>query len=194
MARRRRWPSQGGKTFLLNHTDGIASIDLFLVPTISFRLLYGLLILQRGRRKLLWVVSRRIRPRNGFGERRLHHLLKAYQEFYNEARTHLSLERDAPIPHAVHAIGQTMTVPILGGSTTNMFERRFPTGTGVVCDGILLAGLARCRKNSGITHKGNSYPKEHPAATLAIVRHVSVTSANRRPRRRVSRKVGNMLT
>jgi hypothetical protein len=34
-------PSQGWKTFLLNHADGIASMDLFLVPTVSFRLLYG---------------------------------------------------------------------------------------------------------------------------------------------------------
>src|SRR5260370_3427751 len=30
-------------------------MDLFLVPTISFRLLYGLLILHHGRRKLLWL-------------------------------------------------------------------------------------------------------------------------------------------
>src|SRR3954454_5895342 len=43
MARRRRPPSQGWRTLLLNHADGIASIDLFVVPTISFRLLYGLL-------------------------------------------------------------------------------------------------------------------------------------------------------
>jgi hypothetical protein len=55
MARRRRSPSQGWKTFLRNHADGIASMDLFLVPTISFRLLYGLLILQHGRREFLWV-------------------------------------------------------------------------------------------------------------------------------------------
>ena len=38
---RRRPPSQGWKTFLHNHADGIASMDLFVVPTISFRLLYG---------------------------------------------------------------------------------------------------------------------------------------------------------
>src|SRR6478672_8135302 len=30
-------PSEGWRTFLLNHADGIASIDLFVVPTISFR-------------------------------------------------------------------------------------------------------------------------------------------------------------
>src|SRR5580704_10186093 len=55
MARTRRPPSQGWKTFLRNHADGIASIDLFVVPTISFRLLYGLLILQHGRRQILWL-------------------------------------------------------------------------------------------------------------------------------------------
>ena len=36
MARGRRPPSQGWKTFLRNHADGIASMDLFVVPTISF--------------------------------------------------------------------------------------------------------------------------------------------------------------
>ena len=40
MAKRRGPPSQGWKTFLRNHADGIASMDLFLVPTVSFRLLY----------------------------------------------------------------------------------------------------------------------------------------------------------
>src|SRR6202790_547550 len=51
----RRPPSQGWKTFLRNHADGIVSIDLFVVPTVSFRLLYGLLILQHGRRQILWL-------------------------------------------------------------------------------------------------------------------------------------------
>jgi hypothetical protein len=55
MARHRRPPSQGWRTFLLNHADGIASIDLFVVPTISFRLLYGLLILRPDRRRILWL-------------------------------------------------------------------------------------------------------------------------------------------
>ena len=55
MMRRRQPPSQGWKTFVRNHADGIASMDLFVVPTISFRLLYGFLILQHSRRELLWV-------------------------------------------------------------------------------------------------------------------------------------------
>ena len=58
MARRRGPPAQVWNTFLRNHADGIAAMDLFVVPTISFRLLivdarfYGL-------------ASQRIRPRNG---------------------------------------------------------------------------------------------------------------------------------
>jgi hypothetical protein len=40
MARRRAPPSQRWRTFLRNHADGSAAMDLFVVPTISFRLLY----------------------------------------------------------------------------------------------------------------------------------------------------------
>ncbi len=187
MARRRQPPSQGWKTFLRNHADGIASMDLFVVPTISFRLLYGFLILQHSRRELVWlcvtarpsahwiarqlteaygwqqtpryivrdrdcvygaVVIERLRamgirdrpisPRspwqNGhserligsirrdcldhvivFGERHLRHLLNSYQKYYNEARTHLSLHKDAPIPRAVQTVGRTLAMPVLGG-------------------------------------------------------------------------------
>ena len=162
-------------------------MDLFVVPTLSFRLLYGFLILRRGRREILWlgvtahpsaewiarqltdaygwqrapryvirdrdciygeVFLRRLRamgirdrptaPRspwqNGyeerligsirrdcldhvvvFGERHLRHLLQSYEEYYNEAGTHLSLRKDAPIPRAVHSVGRVLAVPILGG-------------------------------------------------------------------------------
>src|SRR5258705_8196416 len=54
MVKRRGTPVQGGKTFLHNHADGIAAMDLFFVPTISFHLLYGLLIMGHGRRQILW--------------------------------------------------------------------------------------------------------------------------------------------
>jgi len=37
MAKRRGPPSQGWKTFLRNHADGIAAIDLFVVPTMAKR-------------------------------------------------------------------------------------------------------------------------------------------------------------
>src|SRR6266851_5094396 len=166
---------------------GIASMDLFVVPTISFRLLYGLLILQHDRRQILWlgvtahptaewisrqlteaygwkvapryiirdrdavygdVFIRRLRamsirdrptaPRspwqNGyceraigsirrecldhvvvFGERHLRHLLRSYTTYYNAARTHLSVNKDAPMPRTVHAVGRIVPTPFLGG-------------------------------------------------------------------------------
>src|ERR1700692_3947338 len=54
MAKRRDPPPHGWRTFLPNHADGIAAMDLFVVPTISFCLLYGLLIVGHGRRQILW--------------------------------------------------------------------------------------------------------------------------------------------
>ena len=51
--RRQGPPSQGWKIFLRNHAAGIASIDLFVVRTISFNLLYGLVILRHARRRLV---------------------------------------------------------------------------------------------------------------------------------------------
>ena len=187
MARRRRPPSQGWRTFLRNHADGIAAMDLFVVPTISFRLLYGLLILRHDRRRILgagatahptaewiacqiteacgWerapqylirdrdrvygaVVTRRLRalgirdrptsPRSPWqnayverligsvrrecvdhvvvlGERHLRDLLLSYKTYYNETRTHLSLNKDAPTRRAVQATGRILCLPILGG-------------------------------------------------------------------------------
>jgi transposase InsO family protein len=187
MAKHRRPPSPGWRTFLHNHADGIASMDLFVVPTISFRLLYGLLILQQSRRQILWLgvtahptaewIARQLteaygwtaapryiirdrdavygdifirslramgirdRPttarspwQNGyaerligsirrdcldnvvvFGERHLRYLLESYQRYYNEARTHLSLSKDAPVPRAVQTVGCIVAKPLLGG-------------------------------------------------------------------------------
>ncbi len=187
MAKRRRPTSQGWKTFLRNHADGIAAMDLFVVPTISFRFLYGLLIVGHDRRHILWfgvtshptaewianqlteacgweqvprylirdrdrvygeIFIRRLRsmgirdrptsPRspwqNGFaerligsirrecldhvvvfGERHLRHVLLSYMNYYNETRTHLSLDKDAPVPRAVERAGHINCWPVLGG-------------------------------------------------------------------------------
>ena len=162
-------------------------MDLFVVPTVSFRLLYGILILQHARRELLWLgvtahptaewiaqqlveafgwreiprymvrdrdciygarFIRRLRAmgirdrptaarspwQNGyaerligsirrecldhvivFGERHLRTLLHNYQSYYNECRTHLSLDKDAPIARAVQANGRIAASPVLGG-------------------------------------------------------------------------------
>jgi transposase InsO family protein len=187
MTRRRAPPSQGWKTFLRNHADGIAAMDLFVVPTISFRLLYGLLIMGHGRRQILWfgvtahptaewianqltqacgweqiprylvrdrdgaygeIFMRRVRsigirdrptsPRSpwqnayaerligsirrectdhivAFGERHLRHVLLSYMSYYNSTRTHLSLNKDAPMSRADETAGRIICHPILGG-------------------------------------------------------------------------------
>ena len=162
-------------------------MDLFVVPTISFRLLYGLLILQHRRRKILWLgvtahpsaewIARQlmeaygwentpryiIRDRDGvygdvfvrclramgirdrptaprspwqngyserligsirrdcldhivvFGERHLRHVLRSYANYYNQARTHLSLNKDAPVSRAAQTLGCILSRPLLGG-------------------------------------------------------------------------------
>ena len=54
MAKRRGPPSQGWRTFLRNHADVIAAIDLCLVPTVKFECLFAFLVVGHGRRRLVW--------------------------------------------------------------------------------------------------------------------------------------------
>jgi hypothetical protein len=55
MVKRRGPPSQTWRTFLRNHAPDIAAVDLFVVPTLSFGLLYGLVIIRIAGRNLVWV-------------------------------------------------------------------------------------------------------------------------------------------
>ncbi len=50
-----------------------------------------------------------------FGERHLRHLLNSYQKYCNEARTHLSLHKDAPITRTIQTVGRTLAMRVLGG-------------------------------------------------------------------------------
>jgi transposase InsO family protein len=184
MVRRRRPPSQGWKTFLRNHAAGIASLDLFVVRTISVKLLYGLVILLHARRRLVaisvtynptaeWIAgqvtdafpwdeapSHLIRDRDGafgpvyiramgirdhptaprspwqnghverligsirresldhlvlFDEAHLRRVLKNYASYYNEVRTHLSLDKNAPDLRRPLKLGPIAAISILGG-------------------------------------------------------------------------------
>src|SRR5664279_151590 len=54
MVKRRGPPSQGWRTFLCNHAPDIAAMDLFVVPTIGFKLVYGFVIVRLHRRDLVW--------------------------------------------------------------------------------------------------------------------------------------------
>jgi transposase InsO family protein len=49
------------------------------------------------------------------GERYLRHVLLSYLQYYNEVRTHLSLNKDAPAPRPVQRAGYILCGPILGG-------------------------------------------------------------------------------
>ncbi len=187
MVKRRRPPSQGWRTFLRNHAPDIAAMDLFVVPTIGFDLLYALVIVPLDRRDLVWidvtenptaewiarqiieafpwndaprhlirdrdqiygtVVTRRLRAmgirdkpiapsspwQNGvaerligsirrecadhivvFGEGHLRRILRTYARYYNTARTHRSLNKDAPAYRPVQRIGDIKSRTILGG-------------------------------------------------------------------------------
>jgi len=55
MVKRRGPPSQGWRTFLRNHVPDVAAIDMFVVPTIGFKLLYGIVIMRLDRRRLVWI-------------------------------------------------------------------------------------------------------------------------------------------
>ena len=185
---KRSGPSaQGWQTFLQNHGPNIAALDLFVVPTISFNLLYVLVIVRLGRRELVWInvttnptaewlarqiteafpwneaprylirdrdqaygvaVTRRLRAmgirdkpiapgspwQNGFAERligsirrectdhiipvgegHLRRVLRSYAHYYNESRTHRSLNKDAPIHRLIESVGTIVSRPILGG-------------------------------------------------------------------------------
>jgi hypothetical protein len=42
-------------------------------------------------------------------------VLLSYMHYYNGARTHLALSKDAPLSRSVHAVGRIFATPILGG-------------------------------------------------------------------------------
>jgi hypothetical protein len=51
----------------------------------------------------------------GFGEAHLRQSLAAYIGYYNDIRTHLSLDKDSPGHRPVQRFGPLATWPILGG-------------------------------------------------------------------------------
>jgi hypothetical protein len=54
MIRHRGPPSQTWRTFLRNHADAIAAIDLCVVPTLTFVCWFAFLVVGHSRRHLLW--------------------------------------------------------------------------------------------------------------------------------------------
>jgi transposase InsO family protein len=50
-----------------------------------------------------------------FGEGHLRRIAAAYTGYYNECRTHLSLDKDSPGRRPIQRLGQLAAQPILGG-------------------------------------------------------------------------------
>jgi len=53
MPKRRPWPSQTWRTFLVNHVQDLVSLDFFTVPTARLRVLFVLVVLLHHRRRVV---------------------------------------------------------------------------------------------------------------------------------------------
>ncbi len=95
MVRRRGPPSQGWKTFLRNHAPHIGAIDLFVVPTVGFKLLYGLGIIRLQRRHLVWINV----TANPTADWITRQITEAFP--WDQAPQYLIRDRDASYGHAV---------------------------------------------------------------------------------------------
>ena len=97
-------PLQTWKTFVRNHMEGIAAIDLFVVPTIAFQQLFAFLVLRHERRLYA-----------GVSEAHLRKVLSIYGAYYNQTRTHPALNKDCPLERPVRRFGSIAAEPILDG-------------------------------------------------------------------------------
>jgi integrase-like protein len=50
-----------------------------------------------------------------FGEGHLRRILSAYAAYYNQTRTHLALDKDAPLQRMVQRLGRVAVIPVLAG-------------------------------------------------------------------------------
>ena len=103
MVKRRGPPSQGWRTFLRNHTPNIAAMDLLVVPTIGFDLLYAFVVFRLDRRNLVWINV----TANPTAKRIAYQLTEAFP--WNEAPRYMIRDRDriygAPVTRRLRAMG-----------------------------------------------------------------------------------------
>ena len=99
--------SQAWATFLKNHARDIVAVDMFVVPTIRFQVLYIFIILGLERRRLVFADV----------TTNAHRLLGEFHDWYNQDRVHLALGKDAPDHRAVEPpqLGKVVALPRLGG-------------------------------------------------------------------------------
>ena len=64
------------------------------------------------------------------GEAHLRRILKSYARYYNETRTHLALDKDAPVSRPVQRTGVVRSLAILGGLHHHYARAKFSVHTG----------------------------------------------------------------
>jgi hypothetical protein len=67
-----------------------------------------------------------------YGVQHLRQILTSYSSYYNKTRTHLSLDKDAPLRRAVQRCGTIVATPILSGLHHQYVRIRFSERTAVV--------------------------------------------------------------
>src|SRR5436309_4793169 len=96
-------PSQGWRTFLRNHAPGIAAMELFVVPTIGFDLLYVLVVVRLARRDIVWINA----TSNPTADRIARQITEVFP--WNEAPRYLIRDRDrvygAAVTRRLRAMG-----------------------------------------------------------------------------------------
>jgi hypothetical protein len=97
MVKRRGPPSQGWRIFLRNHAPDIAAMDLFVVPTIGFHLLYAFVIVRLDREDLVWINV----TANPTAEWVAHQITEAFP--WDEAPRYLIRDRDRNLWQRCHA-------------------------------------------------------------------------------------------
>src|SRR5215208_4346483 len=97
MVKRRGPPSQGWRTFLRNHAPDIAAMDLFVVPTVGFDLLYAFVMVRLGRRELVWINV----TTNPNAEWLARQITEAFP--WNETPRYLIRDRDKPTMPPLYA-------------------------------------------------------------------------------------------
>ena len=163
-------PSQGWRTFLRNHAPDIAAMDLFVVPTISFDLLYAFVIVRVNRRHLVWTNV----TNHPTAEWIARQITEAFP--WNEAPRHLIRDRDGVFGAIVRRRLRAMGIrdkPIAPASPwQNAYAERLIGSIRRECvDHLIVFGEAHLRRilrsyaqyyNSSRTHR--SLDKDSPLA------------------------------
>jgi transposase InsO family protein len=145
MAKRRGPPSQGWGTFLRNHAPGIAAMDLFVVPTIGFDLLYAFIIIRLDRRDLVWINV----TTHPTAEWIAHQITEAFP--WNNAPHYLIRDRDriygTIVTRRLHAMGIRDKPIALASPWQNSFAERLIGSIRRECvDHIVVFGEAHLRR------------------------------------------------